>query len=94
VGGGDQENKWSGRNTTRWRNEEFDRLYKAAETEMDPVKRAAHFIRMNDLVVQNAVVVPLIWRNWVSGVSNRLKGTEISGWDSSFWNLPSWYREA
>ena len=37
-----KENKFSGRNTTRWRNEEFDRLYKAAETEMDPVKRAAH----------------------------------------------------
>ena len=48
-----KENKFSGRNTTRWRNEEFDRLYKAAETEMDPVKRAAHFIRMNDLVVQS-----------------------------------------
>jgi len=89
-----KENKWSGRNTTRWRNEEFDRLYKAAETEMDTVKRAAAFIRMNDLVVQNVVVVPLIWRSWVSGVSNKLKGTDISGWDSSFWNLANWYREA
>jgi peptide/nickel transport system substrate-binding protein len=89
-----KENKWGGRNTTRWRNEEFDRLYKSAETEMDPVKRAALFIRMNDLVVQNAVVIPLIWRNWVSGVSHKLKGTDISGWDSSFWNLARWYREA
>src|SRR5262245_4258460 len=88
-----KDNKWAGRNTTRWRNEEFDRLYKSAETEMDPVKRAAAFIRMNDLVVQNAVVVPLIWRSWVSGVSNKLKGTDISGWDSSFWNLANWYRE-
>jgi peptide/nickel transport system substrate-binding protein len=89
-----KENKWGGRNTTRWRNEEFDRLYKSAETEMDPVKRAALFIRMNDLVVQNAVVIPLIWRNWVSGVSHKLKSTDISGWDSSFWNLARWYREA
>ncbi len=89
-----KENKWSGRNTTRWRNEEYDRLFKAAETEMDPVKRAADFIRMNDLLVQNVVVVPLIWRNWVSGVSNKLKGTDISGWDSNFWNLARWYREA
>jgi peptide/nickel transport system substrate-binding protein len=89
-----KENRWAGRNTTRWRNEEFDRLYRAAEIEMDPVKRAAHFIRMNDLVVQNVVVVPLIWRSWISGVSNKLKSTEISGWDSSFWNLPNWYREA
>jgi peptide/nickel transport system substrate-binding protein len=61
---------------------------------MDPVKRAAHFIRMNDLVVQNMVVIPLVWRNWVSGVGNKLKGTEISGWDSSFWNLRHWHREA
>jgi peptide/nickel transport system substrate-binding protein len=89
-----KENKFSGRNTTRWRSEEFDRLYKAAETEMDPVKRAATLIRMNDLVVQNLVVIPLVWRNLVSGVSNKLKGTEISGWDSNYWNLARWYREA
>ena len=40
------------------RNEEYDRSWKAAETEMDPVKRAAHFIRMNDLLIQNVVVDP------------------------------------
>jgi peptide/nickel transport system substrate-binding protein len=34
---------------TRWRNEEYDRLWKSREAEMDPVKRAAMFIRMNDL---------------------------------------------
>jgi peptide/nickel transport system substrate-binding protein len=89
-----KENKWAGRNTNRWRNEEFDRLWKGAEAEMDPVKRAALFIRMNDLVVQNVVVIPLIWRSWVSGVSSRLRGTEISGWDSNFWNLARWHREA
>jgi peptide/nickel transport system substrate-binding protein len=89
-----KENRYAGRNTTRWRSEEFDRLYRAAESEMDPVKRAALFIRMNDLVVQHVVVIPLIWRRWVSGVSHRLKNTEISGWDSSFWNLARWYREA
>jgi len=27
-------------------------------------------------------------------VSNKLKSTDISGWDSNFWNLPNWYREA
>ena len=29
---------------------------------MDPVKRAAMFIQMNDLVVQNGVVIPVLWR--------------------------------
>jgi peptide/nickel transport system substrate-binding protein len=88
-----KENKWAGRNVNRWRNEEYDRLWKAAETEMDPVKRAAHFIRMNDLVIQNVVVIPVLWRSVISAVSGRLKGTDISGWDSNFWNHANWYKE-
>jgi peptide/nickel transport system substrate-binding protein len=88
-----KENKWAGRNTTRWRNEEFDRLFRAAETEMDPVKRAAHFIRMNDLLTQNVVIVPFIWRGDGSAVSNRLRGTDLSGWDSNCWNIAHWYRQ-
>ena len=32
---------------------------------MDPVKRAALFIRMNDMVIQNVVVIPVLWRNGV-----------------------------
>ncbi|HSE95112.1 MAG TPA: peptide ABC transporter substrate-binding protein [Methylomirabilota bacterium] len=89
-----KENKWAGRNATRWRNEDYDRAWKAAEQEMDPVKRAALFIRMNDLLVQHNVVVPITWRSNISAVSNRLRNTEICGWDSSFWNLAHWYREA
>jgi peptide/nickel transport system substrate-binding protein len=30
-------NKWAGRNRTRWRNDQYDRLWRAAEGEMDPV---------------------------------------------------------
>ena len=46
-----KENKWQGRNITRWRNEEYDKTFSAAEGELDPVKRAALFIKMNDLVI-------------------------------------------
>jgi peptide/nickel transport system substrate-binding protein len=88
-----KENKWQGRNITRWRNEEYDKLWKGAEAELDPVKRAALYIRMNDLVIQNVVVIPVLWRSVISAVSNRIKGTEISGWDSNLWNLANWYRE-
>ncbi len=89
-----KDNKWAGRNNTRWRNEEYDRGWKAAESEMDPVKRAAHFIRMNDLLTQHNVIVPMIWRANISAISNKLRNTDICGWDSSFWNLTHWYREA
>ena len=89
-----QANRWAGRNTTRWRNAEYDRIWRAADTEMDPLKRAALIIRLNDLLVQDVAVIPLIWRSWVSGVAHTLKGTDVSGWDSSFWNLAHWYRQA
>jgi peptide/nickel transport system substrate-binding protein len=87
-----KDNKWSGRNVTRWRNEEYDRLWKAAETEMDPVKRAAMFIRMNDTIVQTGVVIPVNWRNGVAAAASRLRGTDLTGWDSNLWRLPYWHK--
>jgi peptide/nickel transport system substrate-binding protein len=89
-----KENKWQGRNITRWRNEEYDKLFAASLTELDPVKRAAQFIRMNDLVIQNVVVIPVLWRLVQSAISLKLKNTSISGWDSNLWNLRNWVREA
>jgi len=87
-----KDNKWQGRNITRWKSEEYDKLYRAAESELDAVKRAALFIKMNDLVIQNAVVIPVVLRPGVSAVSSKLH-VERSGWDSDFWNLENWYRE-
>jgi peptide/nickel transport system substrate-binding protein len=87
-----KDNKWSGRNITRWRNEEYDRIWKAAETEMDAVKRAAQFIRMNDMVIQNNVVIPVNWRNGVAAATSKLRGTDLTGWDSNLWRLPYWHK--
>jgi peptide/nickel transport system substrate-binding protein len=88
-----KENNWQKFNVWRWRNEEYDRLYRAAETEMDPVKRAALFIRMNDLVVQNGVVIPIVLLAKAAAISNRLRGIEHNPYELDFWNLPFWYRE-
>jgi len=87
-------NKWQGRNVTRWRNEEYDRTYDAADIELDPVKRAALFIKMNDLVIQNVVVIPVLWRTGVSASTNKLRGMDLTGWDTTMWRLPYWYKEA
>jgi peptide/nickel transport system substrate-binding protein len=46
-----RENKWQGRNAVRWKNDEYDKAYRAAEAELDPVKRAALFIKMNEMVI-------------------------------------------
>ncbi|HKW90760.1 MAG TPA: peptide ABC transporter substrate-binding protein [Methylomirabilota bacterium] len=87
-----KENGWTGRNIPRWRSPGFDRLWRKAETEMDPVKRAALFIKMNDLVVQSAVVIPVTWRNVMHAASNQLAGIELNSWDSIFGRIAYWHR--
>ena len=86
-------NKWSGRNILRWRNEEYDRTYAAAEIELDPVKRAALFIKLNDLVVGDGHIIPLISRPRVRGAALKL-AAPLTGWDLDFSGLQDWYREA
>jgi peptide/nickel transport system substrate-binding protein len=87
-----KENKWQGRNITRWQSAEYDAAFKAAEDELDPVKRAALFIKMNDLALAAVAVIPVVYRPTVHAVQLRLKAP-LSGWDSTFYNLPAWYRE-
>jgi peptide/nickel transport system substrate-binding protein len=87
-----KDNKFALTNKTRWRNEEYDKAWKAAETEMDPVKRAALFVKMNDLVIQNVVVIPVVFRPRVAAISSRLRDVVQSGWDGDFWALPYWSR--
>jgi peptide/nickel transport system substrate-binding protein len=86
-------NSWQGRNIVRWRNEEYDRIFREAEGELDPVKRAALFIRMNDLIVGSNHIIPIVQRPLVSASLNNLRPV-LSAWDSTVWLLSDWWREA
>jgi peptide/nickel transport system substrate-binding protein len=85
-------NKWQGRNITRWQNAEYDKIYAETTTELDPMKRAAMFIQLNDLVIDNVVVIPLIFRKEVGAAVNELQ-LRLSGWDDDTWDLRNWYKE-
>jgi peptide/nickel transport system substrate-binding protein len=87
-----KENKWQGRNITRWRNDDYDKAFHAAEGELDPIKRAALFIAMNDMVVNDPAVIPVVYRPTVSAMSRQLRAN-LSGWDNVLWDLRNWYRE-
>jgi peptide/nickel transport system substrate-binding protein len=86
-------NKWQGRNICRWVNAEYDKLNAAASAELDPVKRASMYIKMNDMVVNDFIVIPLISRPRVRGGNLKLV-TTLSGWDLDFSALQNWYRES
>ncbi len=84
-------NKWLGRNVMRWRNDEYDNTFRAAEVELDPVKRAAMLIRLNDIVCNNHVVLPIVARSKLTAMSNKLH-TPISGWTGESGRIFDWYR--
>lgn len=84
-------NNWQGRNIVRWQNAEYDRIFREAESELDPVKRAALFIRMNDLIVGSHHIIPLVQRPTVSASLNTLKPV-LSAWDNTHWLLSDWTR--
>ncbi len=86
-------NKWQGRNIVRYRNPEYDSTYAQAETELDPVKRATLFVKLNDLPCKDNAVIPLISRPRVRGANQKLM-TALTGWDLDFSGLQHWYREA
>ena len=87
-----QSNNWSGDNYSRYCNPKYDQLWEQVTTELDPQIRANIFKQLNDLLVQEAVIIPLIHRAEVVGVSNELKGVDLTPWDSRTWNIAQWYK--
>ena len=86
-------NKWASRNLVRWSNAEYDATFKAAQVEFDATKRAAMFIKMNDLVVNDKHVIPLFARPRPRGFVTKLVA-HPSAWDNDTWALGFWSRDA
>jgi peptide/nickel transport system substrate-binding protein len=86
-------NKWASRNFHRWSNPEYDRTFASAQTELDPVKRAALFIRLNDLIVADGFTIPLFARPRPYAYVNKLVPV-FSSWDNTTSSLAWWSRDA
>jgi peptide/nickel transport system substrate-binding protein len=86
-------NKWASRNISRWRSDEYDRTFAQVQAELDPVKRAAMIIKLNDLVCSDNYIIPVVFRPRVSAAGTRLTA-HLSGWDNDTWALSHWYKEA
>ncbi len=87
-------NSWSGPNAYRWVNEDYNALYRQAETELDPELQPDLFIGMNDMIVMSDVVeIPLVHRAQVSAIANALTGIAPSPWTPETYNVQDWYFE-
>ncbi len=87
-----KQNKWQGTNFPRFVNADYDTAVDAAQNEIDPVKRAALYIKCNDLLWQENAFIPVMHRIKVGASANTLRPV-MSGWANDLDNLQDWYRE-
>lgn len=83
-------NNWTGENVGRWQNPEYDALYRQSTTEIDPDKRTQLFIQMNDKIIEDVAIIPLVHRARVIGVNPNLSGVDPTPWDAELWNIKDW----
>ena len=55
-------NDWSGQNCCRFQNADYDKLFEQVRLETDLEKAAELFIQMNDILINDVAVVPLVNR--------------------------------
>jgi peptide/nickel transport system substrate-binding protein len=86
-------NNWTGDNNSRYCNPEYDRLWQQSNTELNPDTRAKIFQLMNDILVKEFVVIPLVHRADVVAFSNKITGYEPTPWDMRTWDIMNWQKD-
>ena len=86
------ENQWLGPNIQRQCVPEYDALSAEMSQTASLEERARLAKEMNNIIVGNHYMIPLIWRGSVSAHSNTLLGVRMNAWDSELWNVADWHR--
>jgi peptide/nickel transport system substrate-binding protein len=89
----DSQNEWRGNNNGRYSNPEYDALCEKLRTTTDLELRKELVMQMNDILVNDVVIIPLVARAQVtSGKSKDLKGIVLTPWDNELWDIANWYK--
>ena len=86
-------NQWTGGNQARYVNADFDALYDKAIASTDAEEVAELCIQMNDLLIEDFALIPLVARAGVKdAASTTLLADNLApnGWETSFWNIANW----
>ena len=89
-------NSWVG-NTSRWSDPEYDALFETLGSETDAETAAATFIKLNDILISNNVIIPLVQRAAESfALANNLNADMLNGssWEVLYWNMANWHEVA
>ena len=87
-----KDTNWQGSNVQRFQSDEYDTLHAELTQTADMDRRNEITIQLNDLVVGNYSIIPLIHRGSVSAHANSLTGVKLNPWDAELWNIGEWAR--
>jgi peptide/nickel transport system substrate-binding protein len=85
-------NQWLGSNMPRYCNADYDALVAEMGKTAKLEDRAALAKKMNDMLIQEGAMIPLIHRGGVAAHANTLQGVLMNEWDSELWNIADWKR--
>lgn len=85
-------NGWTGENSQRYVNEEYDAVYEEALVERDVVRAAELFVQMNDILINDAALLPLVRVGSKNGISKRLREENVglTTFEFTYWNIANW----
>ena len=86
------DNNWLGNNVPRWCDADYEALVAQMAQTSDTEERIDLAMRMNDMLVQSGIFIPLVDRAKVSAHANSLEGFVINAWDTELWNIADWTR--
>lgn len=87
------ESQWQGENISRICIPEYDAKVAELGKTGDLAQRAELVKELNNMVTNDShMIIPLVDRGRVTGVSNTLGGYILNTWDSELWNAADWYR--
>jgi peptide/nickel transport system substrate-binding protein len=88
-------NNWSGQNYGRYQNAEYDELFEQVRLETNIEKAAELFIQLNDILINDVAVIPLVNRAADKyGISTTLRDENValSPFEYNYWNIANWNR--
>jgi len=88
----DESNQWLGKNLPRFCSDEYDELVADLAVTAKLEDRAELVKEMNDMLVQETVIIPLVHRGRLAAHANSLLGVRLNVWDTQMWNVADWTR--
>jgi peptide/nickel transport system substrate-binding protein len=90
-------NNWNGLNYGRYQSAEYDELLEQVRLETDIAKAAELFIQLNDILIEDIAVVPLVNRSagkYAISTTLHNENVAVSDFENDYWNIANWNRKA